>query len=350
MRHLPVVAQRAVAPFLFIAVPEAAKSHEAWLLTPDEIAALVMAPIPAVFESSLWLGLAAVIGFAVTAVALRFEPALEAIERVLLAPVAGYATMIGALVVRFGLGLLLLLAAMGGLPRHGTPPWIKPTFLVPDMQLALVPGWDVLITAQVVVAFCLFLGLFTRLAGLTVIGFAVLGTVVFGSAFLSYAPHFAAPGLMLLVMGGGAASLDQIVSTQQRDFQRETRQVLWRCAQILIGLGFIYLGVAYKLIQPTLLIAILEHGQMPTLGLPMPIIALVMTGVEIICGALLVMGRLVRPVSVAILGAITFLALVLGETPLFHANLYGAMLCLLLAGRSAPARTMPMSIQRRRVA
>jgi len=75
---------------------------------------------------------------------------------------------------------------------------------------------------------------------------------------------------------------------------------------------------------------------MPTFGLPMPVIALVMTGVEILCGALLIAGRLVRPVALAILGAVTFLAVVLGETPLFHANLYGALILLLLAGRRIP--------------
>jgi hypothetical protein len=48
------------------------------------------------------------------------------------------------------------------------------------------------------------------------------------------------------------------------------------------------------------------------------------------------MGRLVRPVAIALLSAITLLAVVLGETPLFHANLYGAIILLLLAGAPFP--------------
>ena len=103
-----------------------------------------------------------------------------------------------------------------------------------------------------------------------------------------------------------------------------------------MGLGFVYLAVAYKLTQPTLLIAILEHGAFPSFGLPLPWIALVMTGVEIVCGLLLALGRLTRPVALILIAAISFLALTLGETPLFHANLYGIMAIFALAGRDLP--------------
>ena len=104
----------------------------------------------------------------------------------------------------------------------------------------------------------------------------------------------------------------------------------------LVGGTFVYLGIAFKLLQPTLLIAILQHGQFPTFGLPIAIIALVMTGVEIVAGLLLALGRLVRPVAIFLIGAFTFFAVMLGETPLFHANLYGTALMLLMAGARAP--------------
>ena len=71
------------------------------------------------------------------------------------------------------------------------------------------------------------------------------------------------------------------------------------------------------------------------------LVALVMTGVEIVCGILLVLGRAVRPVALTIMGAITFLALVLGETPLFHANLYGCMAMFALAGRTCAIPASP---------
>ena len=126
-------------------------------------------------------------------------------------------------------------------------------------------------------------------------------------------------------------------------------QIGWRLSQILVGAGFLYLAIAFKLTQPTLLIAILDHGNLPTFGMPQPVVALIMTGIEIICGALLVVGRLTRPVALAIIAAITTLAIGLGETPLFHANLYGVMVFFLLAGQALPD-TRPTVAGYRRVA
>lgn len=312
-------------------------AHEAWLLTPAEIEALARAPIPTLFRSQLWLGLAAVVGFCLTLVALRLEPAFAAVEDRVITPIWKRYGDIGPLVLRCGLAAMMVLSALGGLPRHGTEIWTVPTFLVPDMQLATVPVAEVLIAVQVILAILLIAGFATRACGVAMIGLSLIGVAVFGPTFWTYSPHFAAPGLILIALGGGRYSCDHLWSLDATErLVAPHRQVLWRLSHILIGAGFVFLGLAYKLMQPTLLIAILEHGNMPTFGLPMPVIALVMTGVEILCGALLVTGRLVRPVALAILGAITLLAVVLGETPLFHANLYGALFVILLAGRNVP--------------
>lgn len=326
----------AALPVLFI-LSTPSHGHEAWLLTPAEIEALARAPIPTLFRSQLWLGIAAAVGFALTLVAMRLEPTITAIEDRVITPIWKRHGDFGPLILRFGLAAMMLLSAFGGLPRHGTEIWTTPTFLVPDMQLATIPGAQALITVQIILATLLLAGLATRACGVAMIGLSLIGPAIFGPAFWSYSPHFAAPGLILIALGGGRFSCDHLLDldTSERAIA-PYRQVLWRMSHILIGAGFVYLGFAYKLMQPTLLIAILEHGNMPTFGLPMPFIALVMTGVEILCGALLVMGRLVRPVALAILGAITMLAVVLGETPLFHANLYGALFVILLAGRNVP--------------
>ncbi|SMX31990.1 hypothetical protein [Actibacterium lipolyticum] len=314
-------------------------AHEAWLLTPEEIEALAAEPMPELFASRLWLGLAAVIGCAVTAIALVGEDILRPLEARLAAPLVAISMTVGPLLLRIGTAVMLGLAALGGLPRHGVAHWAEPTFLVPDMQLSLLAGWGWLAPLQMVVAFFLLLGFMTRFAGLALVLLSAVGIALFGPTFLSYTPHFAAPGVMLALMGGGAASVDRLMGTGS--ILRPTpgvAQMGWRVAQILVGAGFVYLAVAYKLTQPTLLMAILEHGRMPTMGLSYALIALVMTGVEIICGLLLMMGRLMRPVAVVIVGAITFLAVVLNETPLFHANLYGAMLLLAMTGRMFPQR------------
>ena len=109
----------------------------------------------------------------------------------------------------------------------------------------------------------------------------------------------------------------------------------------LTGATFVYLGIAVKLIEPTLLMAILEHGEVPLFGLSLEMVALVMAMVEIVAGGLLAMGRLVRPVSLFLISAFTFFAVTIGETPLFHANLYGLALMLAMAGRRAPVRSDP---------
>lgn len=315
-----------------------AATHEAWLLTPQEIITLAAAPIPPIFTSRLVLCGAATLGLIATVVALALEGRIQRVEA-MIAPKLGPLTGgLGPLFLRLAIGAMLLLAGTGGLPRHGTVRWVEPTLLVPDMQLSLVPGWGWLAAVQIGVALFLMIGLYTRLLAFVVMGLVAIGLAIFDAKFIAYAPHFVAPALILLLTGAGRFSLDWAIDiarflTPPADVQ----QFIWRAAQVLIGAGFVYLAVVYKLTQPTLLIAILQHGDLPTFGLSYPVIALVMTGVEIICGALLIVGRLVRPVSLVIIGAITFLAVTLGETPLFHGNLYGAMLIFVLIGRDWPA-------------
>ena len=320
-----------------LAAAGSAAAHEAWLLTPSEIERLALAPMPALFTSMWSLALASAIGGALAFGALRLERATRSTEARLMAPAAAAAPTLGALAVRVGLAAMLALAAVGGLPRHGAAPWVDPTFLVPDMPLSLAPGWEWLALAQAILAASLAVGFLTRLCGLAVVALAVLGLVVFGAAFLAYAPHFAAPGLLLAIVGGGTASLDHSlgIDTWLRPGKR-LATAAWAGSMVLIGGGFVYLAVTFKLMQPTLIMEILDKGEVPLLGLPLGVAALAMAGVEIIAGTLFAVGRLTRPVALFLIGAFTFFAITLGETPLFHANLYGAMALFLLAGRTCP--------------
>ena len=303
--------------------------------------------MPALFTSTIALSLAAMIGIIATVIALFIEERLTPYEARIASRLQTLAVLIGPIFLRVSLATMLALAGTGGLPRHGTAHWIEPTYFVPDMQLSLIAGWDWLAMVQIALAAIVVLGLFIRLAGIALIVLSGLGLALFGAAFLSYAPHFIAPGLVLILTGAGPCSLDRALGL---DRHGPPEQILWRIAQILVGAGFVYLAVAYKLTQPTLLIAILQHGQMPTFGLPYALIALVMTGIEIICGALLMVGRMIRPVSLLIIGAITFLAVTLGETPLFHANLYGILLIFALMGRDWPASSVIPTSHRRALA
>ena len=326
-----------------------AMGHEAWLLTPSEIEALSRAPMPDLFTNPVALVGAALVGGVGALAALWAEDRYRTTENQIAAPFAALAAGIGPLLIRLGLAAMMILGALGGLPRVGTEAWTQPVLFVPDMQLAMVPGWDWLATAQIVLAGFLAAGLATRAAALGVIALSMLGLVAFGWKFLSYAPHFAAPALILAVFGSGWLGLDRVLpvpGSARIEAAGRVRQIVWYLVMAMVGGTFVYLGIKYKLFQPTLLIAILEHGEFPTFGAPIALLALVMTGVEITAGLLLAMGRLVRPVALFLIGAFTFFAVMLGETPLLHANLYGTAAMLLLAGVTAPR---PLAVRTRPV-
>ncbi|MEL6476702.1 MAG: hypothetical protein AAFR17_05180 [Pseudomonadota bacterium] len=303
--------------------------------------------MPGLFTDPTALAGAALVGGLLAIAALQGEDRWRPTEQRVAAPLAAIAAGMGLLAVRIGLALMLALGAMGGLPRAGTRPWTEPVLFVPDMQLALAPGWSWLAPVAYGVAILLAMGVFTRLAAFGVIGLSALGLGIFGQPFLSYAMHFAGPALLLIGFGPGWLAVDAILRLHRRIAIGPMRVTwIWRAALAMIGGTFVYLGIVHKLLQPTLLIAILNHGRFPTFGLPIELIALIMTVVEITAGLLLALGRLVRPVAVFLIGAFSFFALMLGETPLFHANLYGVALLFLLAGQAPPTAPLPWRMPR----
>ena len=322
--------------------PEEALGHEAWLLTPDETARLAVAPIPSVFQE-IWPLSGFVVFIVLCSLAmLVFAEVFRKQERRLFSPLATLAPWIGPLAIRQGLAVMLGLSALGGLPRHGTEFWSVPTLMVPDMQIALAGDeWAWLAYAEFIIALCLFLGVLVRLSALALVTLVGFGFWVFGFPFLAYGPHFLAPALLLLLYGGGALSLDTALRSNKAPlatFEPAPTVWVWRLAMFLLGATFVYLGIAYKLNQPTLLIAILEHGDVPTFGLPLDLAALIMMLAELTAGALLALGLLVRPIAIFLISAFTFFAVTIGETPLFHANLYGTMLMLLMIGDQGLSR------------
>lgn len=171
--------------------PKKAAGHEAWLLTPDEMARLAVAPIPSVFREiwplSSFVACIALFSLIILVLAELYRKE----EHRLFSPLATLAPSIGPLAIRQGIAVMLSLSALGGLPRHGTEMWSVPTLMVPDMQLVLAGGeWAWLAYAGFIIALCLFLGFLVRLSALALIITVGLGFSAFGFCILGLWPTF----------------------------------------------------------------------------------------------------------------------------------------------------------------
>ena len=317
-----------------ISVTGIARAHEAWLLTPSELEALSRAPVPAVFQHLPFLQVVTLGACLLLFAGVLAEESFRFSGCSLGRAMRQRARDIGPLALRVGLAVTLGLSALGGLPRHGTARWSEPTLFVPDMVLSSVPGWNWLAATALIVSALLLLGLATRLTAIAVVAMGIAGCMAFGQTFvLHYAGHFIAPGILLTFYGAGKYGLDGLLPNGlalEPWLPDET--TVWGIAQLLTGLTFIGLSVSVKFAQPTLLIAILDHARFDFFGIPLPLVALIMMYVELLAGFLLAFGRLMRPVALFLLCAFTFFAVILGESPLLHGNLYGLMFMCLLHG------------------
>ncbi|MBI1383961.1 MAG: hypothetical protein GC150_03500 [Rhizobiales bacterium] len=308
-------------------------AHEAWLLTPEEMIELSRAPLPTLFSAPFPAFFIVVALASIAAAAVVLETQWATIEQRLLAPIATAAAEWAPFILRLGLAIMLLTAGLALLPAHGTAIAEAPTLFVPDMQLRLLDGyWIVLAPLQVLIGLGLASGFATRLMAALVIALSLLGLLLFGTPFVSYLPHFVAPAALILVVGSGRLAL--LPSAPVRPAW--VVDLVHRLALAATGLGFVWLALSYKFQSPQLLMAILRSGEVPTFGMPLDLAALVMGSVELIAGLVLATGLLVRPVSLVLVGAFTFFAISLGESPLLHANLYATAFVFALVGRGWP--------------
>ncbi|AUR05741.1 hypothetical protein PhaeoP72_03822 (plasmid) [Phaeobacter inhibens] len=316
-----------------ILISGSAAAHEPWLLTPQEVQTLSQRSVPELFRSpSLLLVFALFATLAVFAAVLAGQ-LLRPTEDRLFRSLNHRSHDWGPLCLRLGLGTTVGMNALGGLPRHGTETWSTPTLFVPDMQLALIPGWDWLALPALITSVLLVLGLGTRLAALGILGLVAFGSCLFSLDFIAYYGfHFAAPAFLLLHVGSGSLSLDRLLPPSLPPLLPNAPLLVWSLVQITMGGTFAVIAVLVKFLQPTLLIAILEHGNIWFFGLPLSVVALTMMAIELMAGILLALGQLIRPISLFLLCAFTFFAISLQETPLLHGNLYGVFLFFLLHG------------------
>ncbi|WP_054774452.1 FAD-dependent oxidoreductase, partial [Methylogaea oryzae] len=100
--------------------------------------------------------------------------------------------------------------------------------------------------------------------------------------------------------------------------------------RILTGITMVYLGIAYKILQPNLALAIITTYHVPILSAAPEAFSLLMALVEVSAGVLLIAGILLRPLSLFLLFAFVSFALLLPETLTSHILFYGVMLSCLI--------------------
>ena len=339
---------------LVLCTPTGAQAHEAWLLTPAEMIELATAPLPEAFVNgdmiSFSLGLFISIAFLCGLVAEYFWKPYERKLDYYLEP---HAKRFGPLIIRVTLALFMIYAALGQAPRHGTSIGTQPTLFVPDMELRLLSeGWGFLSSVEIILGLMLLYGVFTRVAALGVILLAFTGLALFGSEFLPYFGHAFAPGVYLLCIGGGMyyvkLKLPEPLDRIRLFFAKIDRGLIYQSLLFLVGINFAFLGFRYKFLEPNLLIKILEIGNVPNFGIPYEYMAVMMAFIETTAGVLIALRLLVRPLALFLIGAMMFLALSLGESFIFHSNIFGIMFVFALFGDGSRFKPAASHIKKER--
>jgi NADH dehydrogenase FAD-containing subunit/uncharacterized membrane protein YphA (DoxX/SURF4 family) len=329
-------------------------AHEGWILTPAEMLEWNSKPKPNLFTEWSATNIVVIGGallFAMVWVRLGYTGAREMFPD-LQARLSSYGEY-SAVILRFALAWTLLTAAFAVEPRLGNSLFESPTLLAPDLELRFLgPDWMWLRELQIALGLMFLLGLYVRLAAALLLAASVLGLYLFDWDMLSYLTAIWGIGLYLLLQGPGRAFIPLPVPRLARRLTAALASVPRQRAQfllrILVGLNFLYLGVYFKVLQPNLALGIIETYQVPVLSLAPEFFVLLMAVVETFTGIFLLLGILMRPMSLFLLGAFIFFATFLEESFTAHMMFYGAMLTFLFNGaghwRRPEARDKPADI------
>ena len=315
-------------------LPTPVSSHEAWFLKPDEMLEISKEIPPVQFLSPFYFGMVLAPLALITMLLILVEPRWRPFEERLFTSSSIDFRELSSMILCLGLALMMFISAFGLLPMMGQPSG-SATLLVAngilDQDQLLTP---IIFSLQVALALMLVSGFQARLAALGVIILALTGHVLFGASFIDFSPHFIAPALLILSFGrtqclcwGGTC---QCLLERLGSFLNPT--TIYSIARIMTGAGFAYLGFRYKLLEPGLVIKILEHTPMNIFDDWAGPLILVMGFVEFTAGFLLIFGVLVRPVALFLIFAFTFFACILGESVFYHSQLYALSVVFFLCG------------------
>ena len=344
---MPLSLQRGPIDFLLLrylltlaAIAKAGPSlaHDTWVITHEQESIALAKPPPAIFTTlgvenvviSL-LALLGVVGWIMIGHTslpnqIMQRLGLPEIDTAKLEPWVPVA-------LRLGLAAMLITAAFGLHPRLGHPIGDTPVLFVSDLELRLLPGdWSWLILLQVGLGITFFLGVWTRAASVFLVLLIFVGFWLFRIDMLAYAGVLAGTAYYLFVRGGGRFTLlsdPEVLSRWTATVPAGRPQAVLR---ILTGLSFLYLGILYKFLHPTYLIAGVEFYDLLLFGFPAEVFVFIVATVEVVVGILITAGVMVRPLSFVLVFAFAFFSISMNESFLGHSFLYGVVFALFVSG------------------
>lgn len=328
-----------VALFSSVLWAPAAMAHELWVLTPEQATHWSAKPKPEIFTQLNETNLSIFLLTALCVVGcflLYRRIASRPFALHLQARLTSHGNYV-PVALRVALFIMLGTASLGLVPRLGTEIMQNPVLGAPDLELRQLPGdWSWVAVVEGVLAICLLLGIYVRGAAAALLGLGLLGFYLFGPSMGAYIGLIGAAAVYLLFQGAGpyAVPFPSIpgavwLSDWFADQPRERVQWLLR---VLIGANVLYLGLAYKFAQPNLMLAVIEIHHVPTLEMEPATFVLLAGVVEVIAGALILTGIMIRPLTVVLFAAFAFFSLVFREGVFAHVIVYGLLVPLIANG------------------
>ncbi len=214
---------------------------------------------------------------------------------------------------------MLLLCALGLLPKTNIPFFSEPTLFAPDLLINSLPFfWRFLHWVEIGLGFCLIMGIFTRLVALMVLILVFITLGLYGIAMVQYLGFYVGICFFLIINGGGAIS---VIQSEKKQFYPISLLMM----QCLTGINFIYSALSIKWAYPNIDIFMLDKSNAFTFGIPYDHFVLIMLIVEVLFGLILILGRKLRLISLSLFSLFLFLSIDLSENILSHSFIFGIL-------------------------
>lgn len=238
-----------------------------------------------------------------------------------------------AVALRLGLAAMFVTGAFGLHPRLGDAVGKSPVLFASDLEFHHLPGdWTWLIWSQVALGAAFLLGLWVRVASVLLAVLVVVGIWLFDVAMLAYAGVLFGTAYYLFVKGGGRFEILADPGILVRLVETVPPGRPQAVLRILTGLSFLYLGILYKFLHPTFLLAGVGFYDLPLFGFPPDVFVFIVATVEVVVGILITAGVMVRPLCFVLVFAFAFFSVSMNEGVLGHSFLYGIVFALFING------------------